>query len=73
MAVESNATVESICGELRRDLVSAMDGVIEDTLGAEIVRIGKRIGVMTKDWSERKRHYHELLDHRNQLEGIVFH
>ena len=72
LAVESNQTIESICGELRRDLVSAIDGVIEDTLGATIVRIRKRIEDMTKDWSERKRHYQELLDHRNQLEGIVF-
>ena len=71
-AVESDRAIGSICDVIRRDLVSAIDGVIEDTLGAAIVRIREQMEGITKDLSERKRHYQELLQHRNQLEAVVF-
>ena len=71
-AVKSHQGIESICGELRTDLVSAIDSVIEDTLGAAISRIRNQIEGITKDSSEKNRHYQELSDGRNQLEAIVF-
>ena len=72
LAVASHQAVEEICGELRGNLLRAIDGIIDDTLGSEVVRIRERIEGMTNDWSERKRHYQELLQHRSQLEEIVF-
>ena len=72
LAVESHQAIESICTELRSDLVSAIDGVIEDTLGASIVRVREQIESIAGDASEKNRHYQELLDYRNQLEAVVF-
>ena len=72
IAVESYRTVDSVCSELRTDLVKSIDTVIEDTLGAELGRIRDEIESVTKDWSERERDYQELLDHRSQLEEIAF-
>ena len=72
LAVESQQGIESICGELRRDLVSAMDAVIEDTLGAAITGIREQIDGITKGAGEKEGDYQELLGHRNQLESIVF-
>ena len=71
-AVESHQAIESTCTELRNDLVSAIDGVIEDTLGVAIVRVREQIEGMLADASERNRHYQQILDYRNRLEAIVF-
>lgn len=71
-AVESFQAIESICGVLRSDLVGAMDAVIDDALGADMDAIRARIGALTREMSEKDRHYQELLSHQSQLDGIVF-
>ena len=72
MTVEWYRAVDSVCSELRTDLVRVIDEVIEDTLGAELGRIREEIESVTKYRSGRESDYQELLDHRSQLEGIAF-
>ena len=72
LAVESQQTVDAVCGVLRKDLVGAIDDVIELKVGADLVKVREEIAGITKDSSEKKRHYQEVLDHRNQLESIIF-
>ena len=71
-AVGSTQAIDSICGELRRDLTGAIDDVIEEVLGRAIEPIREKLADITTDLSEREKHYQELLDHRSQLEGISF-
>lgn len=71
-AVESFQAIESICGVLRSDLVGATDAVIDEALGADMDAIRDRIGALTREMSEKDRHYQELLSHQSQLDGIVF-
>ena len=72
LAVESQQTIDAVCGALRKDLVGAIDDVIELKVGADLVKVREEIAGITKDSSEKKRHYQEVLDHRNQLESIIF-
>ena len=72
LAVESQQTIDAVCGVLRKDLVGAIDEVIELKVGADLVKVREDIAGITKDSSEKKRHYQEVLDHRNQLESIIF-
>ena len=71
-AVESSHSIDSICAELRRDLVGAIDAVIEEGLGGAIVRIREQLADIATDSSEKDKHYQELLDHRSELQGITF-
>lgn len=71
-AEELHQAIESICTELRRDLVAEIDSVIEHTLGAAIVEVRQKIEGRAAAASEMDRHYQELLDYRNQLEAVVF-
>lgn len=72
VAVESQQTPDAVCGVLRNNIVGAIDDVIEQKVGTDLVKVREEIADITKDASEKKRHYQELLDHRNQLESIVF-
>ena len=72
LAVESYRAVDSVCSELKTDLVRMIDEVIEDTLGAELGRIREEIESVTKYWSGRESDYQELLGHRSQLDEIAF-
>ena len=70
--VEHQKATELICGDLQRDLVRAVDDILEDTVGADIEGVRARLADITKDLSEKEQHYQELLDHRSQLEEIRF-
>lgn len=72
LVVESQQTTDTVCGVLRNNIVGAIDDVIEQKVGTDLVKVREEIADITKDSSEKKRHYQELLDQRNQLEGIVF-
>ena len=71
-AVGSQQAIESICGELRRDLVRTVDDLLEETMGSAIAGVRERLADITKDLLEKEQHYQELLDHRSQLEAITF-
>ena len=71
-AVGSQQAIESICGGLRGDLVRDIDDIIENTLGAAIVRIREQLAKIRTESSEQEQHYQELLDRRSELEGISF-
>ena len=70
--VEHQKATDLICGDLQRDLVRAVDDILEDTVGADIEGVRARLADITKDLSEKEQHYQELLDHRSQLEEIRF-
>ena len=63
---------DSLCGDLKRQLLSDVDGIIDQVMDAWISAVRKKIEELRRGANEQEERCHQLADYQSQLETIRF-